>query len=802
MAKIQPGLERISALLKDVTYPWKSIHVAGTNGKGSICHYASSMLVGRSVKVGKFTSPHLVDRWDCIQINGEPITEGKFRMVERHYNRLNEKLQIGASPFEILTAVAFTCFHDAKVKVGVVEVGMGGKLDSTNVLNNQAISVISKIARDHEGFLGNTLSEIAGHKAGILRPSVPYIINSTNEANVQSIIEDYAMSIGAGPRLSTTSWELQQRLYDSSKWNRATNKLLPFQQENLKLAVIAVMETLESMDKSTNPKELAKTLLVNASHRNPGRQELLAAIPVFREASHRENQILVDGAHNPDAARTLDEFVHNNMRLGQSPRAERPGSGWPVTWVLAMTEGKDAREYLATILKPGDKVVTTTFGPVDGMPWVKPMDPQKLLETARSVEPSITGVHVPIIGALRALCTAKYISDRTARWAPIALTGSLYLVGDLHRELRIRRARTWWTDPATHADREAFLKIHAEERERVSAILGVKIGGASLPSVQTDSDAEEQRKLQEELDALTREAQELEIEEERLVKDQSTISGSADDEQALSAVERLELEDRRFVELHASSEQLAASLARAEKAKEALARQQIAMEAAAKAREEKQERRLAQKQRLEERREKRHEKKGLEQEDAARRIFERIKAGHKTALPDWLKKKLQRDPSYAQGPRQARYIASSESPQDAISFQTEDSKVLSFPGARARAGIRRTRAPTPSDAVSEEDREHCTSPSRGSDSESPQTSLRPEPAKSSPTPADLVKIIPPQRSEPQDTKLQKPELRDALSVLDKPRAATASQAERRRGQDARRRKQGERTEEHEGNRKD
>ncbi|KAL1655239.1 folylpolyglutamate synthase [Didymella pomorum] len=735
MAKIQPGLERISALLKDVTYPWKSIHVAGTNGKGSICHYASSMLVGRGVKVGKFTSPHL------------------FHAVEKHYNRLNEKLEIGASPFEILTAVAFTCFHDAKVKVGVVEVGMGGRLDSTNVLNNQAISVISKIARDHEGFLGNTLSEIAGHKAGILRPSVPYIINSTNEANVQSVIEDYAQAIGAGPRLLPTTWELQQKLYDSSKWNRATNKLLPFQQENLKLAVVAVMKTLESMDESTNPKELAKTLLVNASHRNPGRQEFLAAIPVFREASHRENQILVDGAHNPDAARTLDEFVQNNLRLGQSPRAERPDSGWPVTWVLAMTEGKDAREYLTTILKPGDKVVTTTFGPVDGMPWVKSMDPQKLLEIARSVEPSITGVHVPIIGALRALCTAKYISDRTARWAPIALTGSLYLVGDLHRELRTRQAKTWWTDPATHADREALLRIHAEERERVSAISGVKGGGASLPGMQKDSATEEQRKLQEELDALTREAQELEIEEDRLVKDQTTSLGSTGDDQALSAVERLELEDRRFAELHATPEQLVASLARAEKAKEALVRQQIAIEYAAKARQEKQEKRLAQKQRLEERKEKRHGKKGLEQEDAARRIFERIEAGHKTVLPHWLKTKLQRDPDYAQGPREARYIASSGPPQDALSFSTGNSKVLSFPGARAKASLRTTRAPTPPDAVPEEttsepvDQEHRISSSRGSDSQSSRTSPKSEPAKSSPTPADLVKIILPQKAE-------------------------------------------------------
>ncbi|KAJ4378349.1 folylpolyglutamate synthase [Didymella sp. IMI 355093] len=605
MAKIQPGLERISALLKDATYPWKAIHVAGTNGKGSVCHYASSMLVGRSVKVGKFTSPHLVDRWDCIQINGEPVAESKFRVVERHYLELNKKLNIGASPFEILTAVAFTCFHDAKVKVGVVEVGMGGKLDSTNVLNNQVISIINKIARDHQGFLGNTLSEIAGHKAGILRPGVPYIVNSTNEANVQSVIDDYAHSIGAGPRLLSTSLKLQQRLYGSPEWQRVTTKLLPFQQENLKLAMVAVMQTLENLGESTTPTEIAKTLLLNTSHRHQGRQEFIAAIPIFKEATQRKNQILVDGAHNPDAAETLNEFVQNNLRFGHSPRAERPAAGWPVTWVLAMTEGKDAHEYLAKILKPGDKVVTTTFGPVDGMPWVKPMDPKALLKVARSVEPTITGVHVPVIGALRALFTAKHMSNQIAQWAPIALTGSLYLVGDLHRELRSRSSKTWWTDTseAAQADREVFLNIQAEERERVGAASDSKGSTATTPGVRADSAAEEQRKLQEELDALNREVQGLEIEENRLLKDRSTTLCLIDDEQALSAVERLEL-DGRFAELHSTPEQITASLARAEKAKEALARQQVVLEAAAKAREERKEKRLTHKKRLEERREK------------------------------------------------------------------------------------------------------------------------------------------------------------------------------------------------------
>lgn len=573
------------------------------------------------------------------------MEESKFRKVENHFLQLNKKLNIGASPFEILTAAAFTCFNDAKVKVGVVEVGMGGKLDSTNILNNQAVSVITKIARDHEGFLGNTLSEIASHKAGILRPDVPYIINAANEANVQSVVDDYARSIEAGPRLLSTSFELDERLYMSQKWLRVTQSLVPFQQENLKLAVIAVMQALKNLDKSTKPTELAKTLLLNVKRHHPGRQEFVYATPVFKEATQRKNQILVDGAHNPDAAGALNEFVQNNLRFGQSSTPERPASGWPVTWVLAMTEGKDARQYLATLLKPGDKVVTTTFGPVDGMPWVKPMDPKELLELAKSIEPEITGVHVPVLGALRALCTAKYLSNQMAPWAPIALTGSLYLVGDLHRELRPRSSRTWWTDTneTTQADREAFLKVQAEERERANAVL--KSQEVSASSEPEDSASEEQKKLQEELEALNREVQGLEVEEKRLLKDQSTALGLTDDEQALSAVERLELEDRRFAELHSTPEQIAASLARAEKAKAALARHQVRMEAEAKARAEKKEKRLAQKRRLEERRERKAEKRRLEKEERQQRRDRSLGLGEKK-LPKWLQEKQQKDTAY------------------------------------------------------------------------------------------------------------------------------------------------------------
>jgi folylpolyglutamate synthase len=136
-----------------------------------------------------------------------------------------------------------------------------------------------------------------------------------------------------------------------------------------------------------------------------------------------------------------------------------------------MTDGKDARQYLRTLLRPGDNVVTTTFGPVDSMPWVKPMDAQELLDVARSVQPQITGIHVPGAGALRALCAAKYLASNET---PIVLTGSLYLVGHFHREMRSRNTSDWWTDKSAESDRLSLREMQREEEHRVNQVLASK----------------------------------------------------------------------------------------------------------------------------------------------------------------------------------------------------------------------------------------------------------------------------------------------------------------------------------------
>src|SRR6187402_2890767 len=119
---IELGLARISRLLSFTPQPWKAIHVAGTNGKGSICAYLSAMLKASGVRCGRFTSPHLIDRWDCITINEQTVQEGTFRAAERLVNTRNNAGKIEASEFELLTATAFEVFQQEKIEMGVIEV--------------------------------------------------------------------------------------------------------------------------------------------------------------------------------------------------------------------------------------------------------------------------------------------------------------------------------------------------------------------------------------------------------------------------------------------------------------------------------------------------------------------------------------------------------------------------------------------------------------------------------------------------------------------------------------------------------
>lgn len=402
---IELGLRRIARLVQHTPQPWKAIHVAGTNGKGTICAYLSVMLQASGVRSGRFTSPHLIDRWDCITINEKTVQESVFLEAERLVNSRNKNEGIGASEFELLTATAFEIFAREKIEMGVIEVGLGGRLDATNIIENKAVTVISKMGLDHQSFLGNTLEEIALQKAGIMRPGVPCVLDSTNPPSVREVVEAHARDIGTEVTLSKIDSAVAKEISEDN--------FEPHQLDNLACAYNAFQ--------------------IATGNPNPPLDQILPAIRILQwqgrlqqigigTITGRQELTTLDGAHNAQSAAALGAFVDRKLR----PKSSR------VTWVLAASAGKELDSILRPLVQPGDSVVTTEFGPVDGMPWVQPMASKDILGSISNTGTETSQQYdagSDVSGALR------WAAD-TSAGGPLVIAGSLYLVSDVLRLLR------------------------------------------------------------------------------------------------------------------------------------------------------------------------------------------------------------------------------------------------------------------------------------------------------------------------------------------------------------------------------
>ncbi|MGH2412512.1 MAG: bifunctional folylpolyglutamate synthase/dihydrofolate synthase, partial [Microcystaceae cyanobacterium] len=173
------GLERIEQLLADLGNPLYGvpiIHVTGTNGKGSVCAYLSSILTQAGYRVGRYTSPHLVDWTERICLNEEPISAITLEQILLKIQQVINSQRESPTQFEVITAAAWLYFVQSQVDIAVVEVGLGGRLDATNVCPHPLVTIITSISREHWQQLGSTLTEIATEKAGILKPGCPAVI--------------------------------------------------------------------------------------------------------------------------------------------------------------------------------------------------------------------------------------------------------------------------------------------------------------------------------------------------------------------------------------------------------------------------------------------------------------------------------------------------------------------------------------------------------------------------------------------------------------------------------------------------
>ncbi len=196
----KPGLQTTEILDAHYGHPHKSfktIHIAGTNGKGSVSHSLASILQEAGYKVGLYTSPHLIDFRERIRVNGIPVSEEYVIRFVEDFKLLNSKRIHHLSPsfFELTTALAFKYFAEEKVDIAVIEVGLGGRLDCTNIIT-PILSVITNISFDHTQFLGNTLAQIASEKAGIIKHQVPVVIGETTK-ETRPVFENKAKEMDA-----------------------------------------------------------------------------------------------------------------------------------------------------------------------------------------------------------------------------------------------------------------------------------------------------------------------------------------------------------------------------------------------------------------------------------------------------------------------------------------------------------------------------------------------------------------------------------------------------------------------------
>ncbi len=365
------------------------------------------MLFASGVRCGRFTSPHLIDRWDCITIDEVTVAESTFLEAEKLVMKRNTEEGIGASEFELLTATAFEIFEREKVEMGVIEVGLGGLQDATNVMDakNKAVTVISKMGLDHQSFLGNTLEEIALQKAGIMKPGVPCVLDRTNAESVRKVVEDYAKEIGTTVILSSTDTAFADGLDEGD--------FAPHQWDNLACAYTAFHL---AYTKTNSP--LHRILPAIQEVKWPGRLQTTA----IQAATGRKEPVLLDGAHNTQSAEALGSYVDRRLR----PKSQR------VTWVLAASRGKELDNILNPLLREDDCVTAVEFGPVDGMPWVKAMDAQDILDAASKARVDRSRQHSAgddLPGALR-------WAAEVSQGGPLVIAGSLYLVSDV---LRLKR---------------------------------------------------------------------------------------------------------------------------------------------------------------------------------------------------------------------------------------------------------------------------------------------------------------------------------------------------------------------------
>ena len=386
---IKFGLENISAIVAALGHPeraFQSVHIAGTNGKGSVTAMVDAALRAAGHRSARYTSPHLVDLSERFAIDGRAVDEASLvaavDRVRRTVDALRADGTLDVQPtfFEVTTAAAFELFRDARVETAVLEVGLGGRLDATNVVSPIATAITS-IAFDHQLHLGHSLAAIAREKAGIVKPGVPLVVGPL-EPEAEGAIAAIAAARGA-PIVHASPADAD---------GFAVGLPGIHQRANAGVAV-RLLRLLDARGVAVPHDAIAAGL---AEPRWPGRLE------TRRFAGGRE--LLLDAAHNPAGAAALASY------LQAEPSGRRP-------LVFAAMKDKSAREMFGVLLPAVDRLIVTRAS------TRRSADPDALAAIAREVAPSMAIEVAPVV---------EDALDRAWRASPrIVVAGSIFLLGDV-----------------------------------------------------------------------------------------------------------------------------------------------------------------------------------------------------------------------------------------------------------------------------------------------------------------------------------------------------------------------------------
>ena len=396
------GLEAITLVLAELGNPqeaFRSVHVAGTNGKGSTCAMIESGLRASGSTTGLYTSPHLIQPTERIRIGGHDVTAQGFAEAFERVHAANErllsegKLEHHTTYFETVTAMAFLLFADAKVDIAVLETGLGGRLDATNVVRPE-LTAITPIDFDHEAWLGSSLEQIAGEKAGILKPDTP-VIMARQRPEAAQVVENRARELRCPVHRVA---ERDVRCVRSDAWG----------------SDISVDEqTMRCPLPGTHQVENAATAVTALQRLNVAPEHIAAGIahtqwPARLQRIGRRPDIILDGAHNPAGARALAEYIRTYF------------AGREVWLVYGAMRDKSVAEITEILFPLAHRVIITAVNSP------RAIQPETL--AAATDHPAVTTV-LDSAEALR-------LAGSAPPDAAVFITGSLYLAGEILRFLQ------------------------------------------------------------------------------------------------------------------------------------------------------------------------------------------------------------------------------------------------------------------------------------------------------------------------------------------------------------------------------